>query len=110
MKTVPAEITHADVDDRDDDRVLLLTLTFTDASNASVRYLFRESVHGNDVLFKLLQGIGYEGEKRFDRLFSDLIGRRLRARIDDEGVLHGVGHRLKNKFFMWEDHPVYPVE
>ena len=94
----------------DEDRVLLLTLVFTDNSERPVTYEFRQSSHGNEILVKLLKAAGYEPEKRFDRLFADLIGSRLRVRLDEEDVLLGVGHRMKNDFYMWDETPVYPVE
>jgi ribosomal protein S18 acetylase RimI-like enzyme len=110
LHTRAAEISHADVKIRDGDRMLLLTLAFMDNSEKAVTYRFKESTHGNEILVKLLKGAGYTEEKRLDRLFADLIGARVRARIDDEGALCGVGHRMKNTFYMWDDQPVYPVE
>lgn len=110
LHTRPAEIAHADVSEHDGDRTLLLTLIFTDNSEKSVTYKFQQSVHGNEILVKLLKGAGYDEEKRLDRLFADLIGARIRARLGEEGELCGVGHRLKNNFYMWDDQPAYPVE
>lgn len=110
LHTRPAEIANADIHEQDGDRTLLLTLVFTDNSDKSVTYKFRQSVHGNQVLVKLLKGAGYDEEKPLERLFADLIGARIRARLGEGGELCGVGRRLKNNFYMWDDQPAYPVE
>lgn len=104
LHTRTARIEDVRLGESDEDRVLFIELSFTDEETPRDRvYLMSEREHGNERLHEFLTGIGYTGEKRMDRLFVDLVGQRLRARIDEDGSLLGVGHAVKNQFTVWEE-------